>query len=96
VVGLGQRCSATRSTLAIVGTLLVLFIVDSTIGLRVRAEDEGIGPTLSSMEKKDTSGRMEVDCAQRFAEVYSLGLPIWRTGGGKMQQGTMLELREGE
>jgi Amt family ammonium transporter len=33
--------------LAIVGTLLILFIVDSTIGLRVSAEDEAAGLDLS-------------------------------------------------
>ena len=34
-------------TLAIVGTLIILFIVDKTIGLRVSAEDEATGLDLS-------------------------------------------------
>src|ERR1039457_938977 len=34
-------------TLAIVGTLLILFIVDKTIGLRVSAEDEAMGLDLT-------------------------------------------------
>ena len=34
-------------TLSIVGTLLILFIVDKTIGLRVSAEDEAVGLDLS-------------------------------------------------
>ena len=34
-------------SLAIVGTLIILFIVDKTIGLRVSAEDERIGLDLS-------------------------------------------------
>jgi Amt family ammonium transporter len=34
-------------TLAIVGSLLILFIVDKTIGLRVSAEDEAVGLDLS-------------------------------------------------
>lgn len=34
-------------SLSIVGTLIILFIVDKTIGLRVSAEDEATGLDLS-------------------------------------------------
>ena len=47
-------------TLSIVGTLIILFIVDKTIGLRVSEEDEAMGWIFRSTGKRGTSGRIDV------------------------------------